>query len=136
MKILLLIFLGSAFGNQLKESVYLSFNVISHDEFDKRKIHQANGDIHFYLGENLFVWKKASKKNTVSLQKIETLPIINIKSLEVKANEIMKNQIQKELPTGTLTILFKNDLFNKIFLLVKENESYYVYEVVWVEKIE
>lgn len=122
---------------QIKEPVHLSFN-LGKEYYDLRKIKEGNGVIHFYIGNQHF--KSMSKIQSFKESKIKNPKknqVLNISEFLNLANEERQRLIVKGEKNKSIKILFNNNVFDIIYLYVKDENDFIIkYLVSWVEEIE
>lgn len=119
------------------DEINLSFNVTEGEEETVKKIVKENGDIHFYINNEHFVWNKKSECKMIDEAELKDIQLFDIESFIKKASDRRKEEIKNSKKSGSIKILLNHEVFKRIYLYERsKNETILKYEVIWLEEIE
>jgi hypothetical protein len=130
-----LMFLDAFVGiSQIKEPVHLSYNILENDNY-KYQFIDKNKRMNFYIDRNHFVQSLKDSVYVLSDSLFNENIFISITEFEKFANKERKRLIKID-DSKTIKILFNNDVFETIFLYVKDDKNRIKkYCVIWIEEI-
>ena len=113
----------------------LSFDVIETNHVGYKKIIIKDGFTEFYIGSSLFRGATSSKEEIIE-EKLVDIKLIDICQFKVNANDIRKNKITKAGELGKIQVLLNHEIYDLIYIYIKEKNKIFRYKVKWIEQIE
>jgi hypothetical protein len=113
----------------------LSFDVIETNYKVHKKIIIKDGFTEFYIGSSLFRGATSSREEIIE-EKLVEIKLIDINQFKVNANDIRQNKITKARELGKIQVLLNHEIYNSIYIYVREKNKIFRYKVKWVEQIE
>jgi hypothetical protein len=116
--------------NQEKSTVNLSFNL--NDEGGTRK--EKNGESYefFMYGQH---FESCGEKVEMDERTLSRLNVITVIQFLKEAEAIRSEKTENSATSKTVEIIFNDQIFDDIYLYVRENKEIYRYNVKWIEEI-
>lgn len=140
MKALILIFvlenliLFSPTQNQVHVA-NLSFDIIETNHEIYKKIILKDSFTEFYIGSNLFRGATSSREEIIE-EKLLDIQLIDICQFKARANKIKQNKITQTRELGAIQVLLNHEIYDTIYIYIKEKDKIFRYKVKWIEQIE
>lgn len=140
MKALILIFVlenliqFSATQNQIHVA-NLSFNIIENNNEVYRKIILKGSFTEFYIGSNMFKGATSSREEMIG-EEILDIQLVDICQFISMANDIRQNKMTQTKDLGEIQVLLNHEIYDTIFIYIKEKNKIFRYKVKWIEQIE
>jgi hypothetical protein len=113
----------------------LSFDVIETNHVGHKKIIIKDGFTEFYIGSSLFRGATSSKEEIIE-EKLVDIKLIDICQFKVNANYIRQNKITKARELGKIQVLLNHEIYDSIYIYIREKNKIFRYKVKWIEQIE
>lgn len=115
--------------------VNLSFDVIQTNHEGHKKIIIKDGFTEFYIGSSLFRGATSSREEIIE-EKLVDIKLIDICQFKVNANDIRQNKITKARELGKIQVLLNHEIYDSIYIYIREKNKIFRYKVKWIEQIE
>ena len=113
----------------------LSFDVIQTNHEGQKKIIRKDGFTEFYIGSSLFRGATSSREEIIE-EKLVDIQLIDICQFKVNANDIRQNKITKARELGKIQVLLNHEIYDSIYIYIREKNKIFRYKVKWIEQIE
>lgn len=113
----------------------LSFDVIETKHEVYKKVIIKGGFTDFYIGSSVFRGATSSREEIIE-EKLVGIQLINICQFKVNANDIRQNKIFKAGELGKIQVLLNHEIYDSIYIYIKEKNKIFRYKVKWIEQIE
>ena len=135
MKTILYILLAYSMNSysQMTEIAHLSYNLNDEPENGNyRKTIEKNGNIDFYIRGNFFYYYSTSEIQYLPKNELEKLTVNTLSDMIIYRNKL----IDDNKTNGIIKFVWDSEVFKKVYVLEKENDSILKYPVIWVDAIE
>lgn len=125
----------SGFAQQRQDTVYIYFDKLSEDKYEsdavskgskiinKYRRREDDGHIYFYISDELFIFNKNNKADTLDITFSDNISFRDMDYL---------NTIREKLKSK---YFFKKDVFEKVYLLEIKRNNIIKYDVTWATDI-
>lgn len=113
----------------------LSFDILEDSSAVYKKIVLKDNLIEFYIESNLFRGDVCSKKE-FSENQISGIQIVSISQFKNQADVRRRNKIAQSKELGRVQILLNHEVFDTVYIYVREKNKIFRYNVKWIEQIE
>ena len=113
----------------------LSFDVIETNHEVYKKVIIKDGFTDFYIESSLFRGATSSREEIIE-EKLVGIQLIDICQFKVNANDIRQNKIIKAGELGKIQVLLNHEIYDSIYIYIKEKNKIFRYKVKCIEQIE